>query len=136
MVTPAWSISSWAPGIQGRLGELDRPDVALGDHDPRLAVVEDVREGPPVGDDPRRPLGQPAVDDPVGRDHAGQEQLGDHLDDPRAADPGDAELGGRGVEARLVGPQLAADHLEARLEGRAVDPDPLDRPGRGPLAAS
>ena len=36
------------PGVERGLGELDRPDVVLGDDDPRLPVVEDVRERPPI----------------------------------------------------------------------------------------
>ena len=80
--------------------------------------------------------GERAVDDPVRSDDAGEEQLGDDLDDPRAADAGDAGLGGRLGEARLVRPQLAADHPEARLERGAVDPDALDRARRGALAGA
>ena len=38
-------------------------------------------------------------------------------------------------EARLVRPEVGADDLEARLEGRGVDAHPLDGAGRGPLAA-
>ena len=57
------------------------------------------------------------------------------LDDARAADAGDVELGSDVGEARLVGPQIAADHLEPRLERVAVDPHPLDRPGGRALAA-
>ena len=72
-------------GVEGGLRELDRPDVVLGDDDPRPAlggaVVEEVRERPAVGQDPRRARGQRAVDDPVGRDDAGEVQLGDDLDD-------------------------------------------------------
>ena len=42
---------------------------------------------------------------------------------------------GRLCEARLVGPEIAADHFEARLKRRPVDPHPLDRARRGALAA-
>ena len=38
-------------------------------------------------------------------------------------------------EARLVRPEVAADHLEARLERLAIDAHALDRAGRGALAA-
>ena len=50
----------------------------------------------------------------------GEVQLGDDLDDARAADPGDAGPGGveRVGEARLVRPGIDADDPEARLEGR------------------
>ena len=84
------------PGVQGGLGQLDRADVVLGDDDARTAVgrlVQDVAERPAVGDDPRRPRRDRAVDDAVGGDDAGEVQLGDDLDDPRAADAGDAGAG-------------------------------------------
>ena len=77
-------------GIEGGLGELDGADVVLGHQDARRAVVQQVAEGPPIGDDARRAGGLPAVDDAVGRDHAGEVELGDDLDDARAADAGDA----------------------------------------------
>ena len=62
-------------GIQRGLGELDRPDVVLGDRDARagtrpVALVEDVAERPAVGDDPRRARGERAVDDAVLGDDA------------------------------------------------------------------
>ena len=38
-------------------------------------------------------------------------------------------------EARLVRPEIAADHLEARLQRLAVDAHALDGAGRGALAA-
>ena len=40
------------------------------------------------------------------------------------------------LEARLVRPARRADDPEPRLERRPVDPDPLDRAGRGALAAA
>ena len=86
-------------GVQRGLRELDRADVVLGDGDARAAVdalVEDVAERPAVGDHARRPSRERAVDDAVLGDDAGEEQLGDDLDDARAADAGDAELVGRG----------------------------------------
>ena len=42
---------------------------------------------------------------------------------------------GRLGEARIVRPEIAADHLEARLQRRAVDAHALDRARRGALAA-
>ena len=127
-------------GVQGGLGELDRPHVVLGHDDPRralaLALVEDVRERPAVRDDPRRARRERPVDDPVGRDDAGQEHLGDDLDDARPADAGHAEPAHDALEARLVRPARRADDPEARLERLPVDADPLDRARRGPLAAA
>ena len=40
------------------------------------------------------------------------------------------------ANARVVGPHVDADHLEARFERERVDPDALDRAGRGALAAA
>ena len=84
-------------GVQRGLAELDRADVVLGDRDARpgtgsVALVEDVAERPAVGHDPRRARGKRAVDDAVLGHDPGEEQLGDDLDDPRAADAGDARL--------------------------------------------
>ena len=61
--------------------------------------------------------------------HPGEVELRNGLDDPRAADAGDPDIG----EARLVRPGVGPDHAEARLERRRVDPHPLDRPRRRPL---
>ena len=50
-------MSSRHARVQRGLGELDRPDVVLGDRDPRPVParrMEDVGERPAVGDDPRR----------------------------------------------------------------------------------
>ena len=54
-------------GVERGLGELDRPDVVLGDarcaaRSRTVAVVEDVAERPAVGHDPRRPRRERAVD--------------------------------------------------------------------------
>ena len=103
---------------------------------PLPARVEDVAERAPVRNDPRRPRRERAVDDAVLGHDAGQEQLGHDLDDPRAADPGDAGLGDGCREGGLVRPGIDADDPEARLERVAVDPDPLDRAGRGALATA
>ena len=80
-----------------------------------------------------RAASAPSIDAVRGR-IAGEVHLGDRLDDARAADAGDAGRGGRFGEARLVRPEIAADHLEARLERLAVDAHALDGAGRGALA--
>ena len=152
--TRAWTGSMWAaerPGepdprdpfepvaleeqhaarVERGLGELDLADVVLRHAQLGLARMEDVRPGPTVGDDARAPRGEAPVDRAVGRDHAGEMQLGDRLDDPGAADARDARL----REAGLVRPRLAADHAYARLERLRVDPHALDRAGRGSLPA-
>ena len=123
-------------GVEGGLGELDGAHVVLRDEDARRALVEHVAEGAAVGDDARRPGGQAAVDDAVGRDDAGQVELGDDLDDARPADAGHAALRRRLREAGLVRPEVRADDPEARLERLAVDAHPLDGAGRGPLAGA
>ena len=89
-----------APGVERGLRQLDLAHVVLRDDQSRLAVVQHVGERAAVGHDPRRPRRQRAVDHAVRRQDARQEHLGDHLDDARAADPGDL----RRVEPRLVGP--------------------------------
>ena len=76
-----------------------------------------------------------AVDHAVLADDAGQKHLADRLDDAGAADAGDADVGRRLGEFRLVGPLVAADHLHLRLERHRIDPDALDRARRGALAA-
>ena len=65
----------------------------------------------------------------------GQIHFRDHFDDARAADAGDARGGHRRIEARLIGPQLRADHPEARLKRYGVDADALDGARCGALAA-
>ena len=121
-----------AAGVQRRLGELDLAHVVLRDRELGLAVDEDVREGAAVGDDARGALRERAVDRAVGRDHAGQVELCDRLDDPRAAHAGDP----RAREGRVVRPRVAADHAEARLERVGVDAHALDRAGGGALPAA
>ena len=76
-----------------------------------------------VGDDARRASRERPVDRAVGGEHAGEVELRDRLDDPRAADPGHA----RAREAGLVRPRVGADHAEPRLERLRIDPDALDR---------
>ena len=132
MVDPVALAEQHAARVKRRLGELDLADVVLGDRQQRLAVGEDVGEGPAVGDDPRRARSERPVDRAVGREHAREVELGDHLDDPGAADTGHVRAG----ERRIVRPDLAPDHAEARLERLGVDPHPLDRARRGALPAA
>ena len=126
-------------GVQRRLGELDRADVVLGDGDPEpaagRAVVDDVAERPAVGHDPRAARGERSVDDPVVGDDAGEEQLGDDLDDAGAADAGDPDLAP--VAAAKPGSSDQSSMPMTRKRGSsvvAVDPDALDRARRGALA--
>ena len=100
---------------------------------PRL---QDVGESAAVGDDAVVAFGQPSVDDAVLVDDAGQVHLGDDFDDPRTANTRDAGPCRRGGECRVVGPQVAADHLVAWLERRGIDPHALDRARRGTLSAA
>ena len=73
---------------------------------------------------------------PSGAQHAGDRHLGHRLDDARAANAGDAGASRRLGEAWIVRPEIAADHLEARLQRVAVDAQALDGAGRGALAAT
>ena len=73
--------------VERGLGQLDRPDVVLGHGDARPAVdalAEDVAEGAAVGDHARRASRERPVDDAVLGDDAGEEELGDDLDDARS----------------------------------------------------
>ena len=121
-------------GIERRLGKLDGPDIVLG-HGDRGPVVagrpQYVGEGPAGGDYPVGLVGHGAVDDAVRGQEPGQEHLRHRLDDPGAADAGHPGGPDRLVETGIVGPQIAADHPEARLLGLGIDPDPFDGAGRG-----
>ena len=55
---------------------------------------------------------------------------------PGAADAGDAGSAVASAKPGLVRPELRADDPEPRLERLPVDPHPLDRARRGPLAAA
>ena len=124
-------------GIQRRLRQLNRAHVGLGDlHFDRGALMQQIGERPAVRRDTRRAHRQSAVEHSVLVDDARQIHLGDDLDDPRAADAGDAGGGGGRRETGLVGPEVGADHLEARLEGLAVDADAFDRAWCRALAAA
>ena len=70
--------------------------------------MQDIGESAAVRHDAVAARRQFAVDHAVLIDDAGQIHLGDHLDDARAADAGDAELGRRLREARLVRPEIAS----------------------------
>ena len=100
-----------------------------------VALVEDVAERPAVGDDAPRPFREPPVDHAVLGDHTSQEQLGDDLDDPRAADACDAGLRDPRREFRLVGPRVDTDDPDPRLKRLAIDPDALDGARRRSLTA-
>src|SRR5690606_5290838 len=93
-------------------------------------------EGAPVRLDAGAARGQPAVDGAVAADDAGEVHLGDRLDDAGAADAANADAAHRLGKARLVRPELAADHLEARGQALPVDAHPLDGAGGGALAAA
>ena len=103
-------------GVERGLGELDRAHVGLQDAEFRLARVQQVGEGPAIGLDPGAAGSERAIDDAVAPEDAGEEHLGQGLDDAGAADAGDAGPAGRLGEARVVRPEVGADHLEARLE--------------------
>src|SRR5208283_1297077 len=105
------------------------------DEEPWRPLVQNIGEGAADWLDARRVLGQRAVDHAVLSDDARQKQLRDRLDDSRAADAGDTQAHRRIGEARVAGPEVAADHLEARLQRFPVDPDPFDRAGSRALAA-
>ena len=97
--------------------------------------MNDKTPGASIGNDALAALGQRAVDGAVGADDAGEIHFGDHFDDSRTADPGNAEPLHRFVEPRVVGPQLRTNDTEAGLERFAIDAHAFDRPGGGPLAA-
>ena len=117
-----------------RLGELDRAHVVLIDEDRGLARMEHVGEGPPLLDDAPGARLRRARDGAVRQQDAGEVHLGQRLDDARAADAGDPGGGGGLRKTRLVGPEVAADDPDLRLQRLPVDPHPLDRTGRSPLA--
>ena len=96
------------------------------------ALVEDVGERAAVGHDAAVVRGQIAADRAVGVDDAGEEHLGDGVDDPGPADARDVAW----RRTRLVGPGVGADDLAPRLERAGIDAHPLDGAGRRPLAAA
>src|SRR3954470_12144051 len=116
-------------GVEGALRQLDLADVVLGEHEPRLGVVDDVGARAYIVDHALGALFRCRIDHAVGRQDPGEVQLGDQLDDARAADAG--RRGGAG----LVGPSSASDGAEAKLERLTVDADAFDRAGRGALTA-
>ncbi len=127
-------------GIQRRLRQLDRTDVVLCYEDLVILVgsgiVENVRACAALGDYAWRGPGPAATDHAVRVHQPCKPQFGNDLDDPGAADPGDAGVGYGVVETGFVGPGFAADHPEPGFSGCGVNPDPFDRSGCGPLAGA
>ena len=135
--------------VERGLGELDRADVVLGDRrrgdagrprrcrdPPRAALVEHVRERPAVRArcaataPPSSPSIAPsAVITPARNSSAMTSTM------PEPQMPVTPVRRVDASEPDLVGPAARADDAEARLERLPVDPHPLDRAGRGPLAA-
>ena len=105
-------------GIERGLGELDRPDVVLGDDDaagstePSWRTYENVR---PSGTIRGVRAAEPSMT-PSRVMTPARIELGDHLDDAAAADAGDAGGAVASGEPGLVGPWLDADDPEPRLE--------------------
>ena len=133
----ACSRSRSMPARRAALARLHGADVVLGDRQPDRLGLQHVAEGAVVGHDAGRP-GRVGGDGAVAVGDPGQEHLGDHLDDSRAAQPRDLQPGPVQLlgESGLVGPELAADDLEPGLPGAPIDPHPLHRAGGGPLAAA
>src|SRR5690606_11361218 len=98
------------------------------------AVMKQVGVGAAGGDDAVAARGERTIDDAILGQDAGEIHLGDGLDDARAADAGNAEPSRVGGEAVLVGPVLAADDAEARLERVRIDAYALDGARRGALS--
>src|SRR5438045_3341210 len=122
--------------VERRLGKLDRADVVLRDAQHDRAFVEEIAEGGTIRLDARRALGELAVDAAVMPEDARKEHLRERLDDARAADAGDAAAPCGLREAGIIGPKIAADHLETRLQAHGIDPHALDGAGRGALPAT
>src|SRR5262249_15418981 len=122
--------------VERRLRELDRAHVVLHDAEHGRALVEEIAEGGTVRLDTRRACAELAVDAAVLPDDAGQEHLPEHIDDAGPADAGDAGAPRCLRKAGIVGPEVRADHLEAGLQARRIDPDALDGAGRGALPAA
>ena len=101
-----------------------------------VAAMQHIRERAVVGDDAIAARRDAPVDDAVLVDDAGEVHLRDDFDDAGAADARDAGLRRRVGESRVVRPEVAADHLVARLERHGIDAHALDRARRGALAAA
>ncbi len=114
------------PGIKCCLGKLDGAHVVLGDRDQRFALAHHVRERTARLHHARAAMRIGAIEHAVLVDDACEIQFRDHLDDARTTNAGDAGGGNLVVEARLVRPLVAADHLEARFQRFRVDADALD----------
>src|SRR5579872_6896680 len=122
-------------GIERRLGELNGANIGLIDHQARLAVMQQIAEGAADRLDALILFGEGAVDHAVFGNDPGEIHLGDDFDNARAADAGNAGRSRRFGEAFFVRPELATDHLETRLQSRAINAYPLDRARGGALAA-
>src|SRR5882762_8280041 len=123
-------------GIERRLGQLNCPDVGLGDLHLDRASMQQISESAAVLDDARRAYGQSAVEDAVLIDDAGEVHFRNDLDDAGSAHARDAR-GRRGlVESRVIGPQVGTYHLESRLQSLAVDAHAFDRSRRRALTTA
>ena len=118
-----------ASRIERPLRELDLAHVVLGQHQARALLVDHVGVRAAVLDDALGAGGGGRIDDAVGGQHPGEEQLGDELDDAGARDAG------RRRRSRLVGPDVAADRAVPKRERFPVDAHALDRPRRRTLSA-
>ena len=102
----------------------------------RLAVGEHVGERAPVGDDPvgerRRRVRRRSCRRSSMIPARYSSAIASMMPEPQTPVSRRRGLG----EAGLVRPELAADHPVARLERVRVDAHPLDRAGRGALAAA
>ena len=127
------------PGVQRGLGELDGAYVGLRDAQRSRAagpLMHRVGERAALRLDARAARGECAIDHAVLADDAGKIHFRYRFDDAGTADAGDAGGRDRRGEHGIVRPQLAADHLETRLERRRIDAQPLDGARRGALAAT
>src|SRR5258708_2516184 len=123
-------------GIERRLGELNCPDVGLGDLHLDRASMQQISERAAVLDDARRAHGQSAVENAILIDDAGEVHFRNDLDDAGSAHARDAR-GRRGlVESRVIGPQVGTYHFESRLQSLAVDAHAFDRSRRRALTTA
>src|ERR1700752_4438262 len=95
-----------------------------------------VGEGGPGRHDALATRGERAVNYAVLADYSGEIHLGDDFDDPGAADAGDAAARDGLGKGRIIGPEVRADDLEARLERDGIDAHALDGAGSRALAAA
>ena len=114
------------PSIERGFGELNRAHVGPIVEKPRGALVQHISEGAANLFDPADLACEFGLYHAVFRHDTGQEHLGDRLDNSRTANACDGERRSRRLEVRLVGSQIAADHLEPGLKRDAVDAPTLD----------